>query len=77
MICIAEGGTEIERWAPPSELSRRCQHTFSVGGGELYAKRVQPLSPMPIKGVLWHQGEFNLRTNAISGNSEGGSLMGY
>ena len=33
---------------------------------------IAPLTSMSIRGWLWYQGEYNLQTNAVSGNSLGG-----
>ena len=71
LYCICEGGSAIERWAPASELKRRCSHTFypsGEAGGDLYEERVHPLTKLSVKGFLWHQGEQNVQTHAVSGN---------
>lgn len=44
LINSSQGGTRIEPWT----------------GGPLYNARVHPYTRMPIKGVIWYQGEANL-----------------
>ena len=73
LVCVAEGASEIERWAPQGVLHRDCSHTFEAAtDGDLFRSRLAPLVSIPIRGWLWQQGEHNVRTNAISGHSTGG-----
>ena len=75
LACVGAGGSTIEQWAPRQVLERSCRHTFQDGHGEAFDARIAPLVPMALKGWLWYQGEFNVRTNAVSGSSLGG--FGY
>ena len=47
----------------------------TVPTGAFFTARLAPYVPMSVKGWLWYQGESNLRTNAVSGNSAAG--VGY
>lgn len=50
-------GSYIEQWTTRDTLSA-CKHTFadvSVPVGNLYHKRIAPLTRMSIKGILWYQ----------------------
>lgn len=71
LICVASGATQIQQWAPPNALSRECKHAGG-GGPSLWPTHVEPLTGVRIKGWLWSQGEHNLQTNMVSGNSAGG-----
>lgn len=54
LVCIAQGASPIEWWAPKGKLSESCRHTLSEGGeGSLYQDRVLPLTRMPIRGWLY------------------------
>jgi sialate O-acetylesterase len=68
------GGTSIERWSSESALAR-CSSVNSVelqdepepgltstGGSGLWAGMVVPLLPIPVRGVIWYQGESNSGT---------------
>ena len=44
LISANQGGTRIELWS----------------GGELYNSRIHPYTRLPIKGVIWYQGEANM-----------------
>ena len=48
LISSNEGGTSIEHWS----------------GGELYNARIYPYTRLPIKGVIWYQGEANIGDGA-------------
>jgi sialate O-acetylesterase len=52
LIVSARGGTRIEPWA--SALS-------DPGAAVLYNADVHPYTKLPIKGVIWYQGESNIR----------------
>lgn len=47
MIASTWGGTTCERWTPGN-------------GGDLYNGMIAPLTPLPIRGVVWYQGESNV-----------------
>jgi len=55
LIVSARGGTRIEPWA--TGLS-------DPGGAALYNSDVHPYTKMPIKGVIWYQGESNIRNGS-------------
>ena len=48
LISSNQGGTKIEPWT----------------GGPLYNARIHPYTRLPIKGVIWYQGEANLADGA-------------
>ena len=48
LISANQGGTRIELWS----------------GGELYNSRIHPYTRLPIKGVIWYQGEANIGDGA-------------
>jgi len=48
LICASAGGTRVELWS----------------GGELYNSRIHPYTRLPIKGVIWYQGEANISDGA-------------
>ena len=48
LISANQGGTRIELWS----------------GGELYNSRIHPYTRLPIKGVIWYQGEANITDGA-------------
>ncbi|NQU85209.1 MAG: hypothetical protein HQ541_05565 [Mariniphaga sp.] len=55
LIVSARGGTRIEPWATGLSDS---------GDAALYNSDVHPYTKMPIKGVLWYQGEANVRNGS-------------
>ena len=55
LIQSSQGGTNIETWT--RTLRRRRAKT-------LYNSRVHPYTRLPIKGVIWYQGEANVRDGA-------------
>lgn len=77
LICSAAGGSHIEQYFPPDQPAKSfCNHVFAGTTGReelpsLYPRHVQPLLGLTVKGFLFWQGENNLATNAISGNSVG------
>ena len=48
LISSNQGGTRVELWS----------------GGELYNARIHPYTRLPIKGVIWYQGEANISDGA-------------
>ena len=70
-----EGHTSNNTFLQISQQSF-CNHVFAGTTGReelpsLYPRHVQPLLGLTVKGFLFWQGENNLATNAISGNSVG------
>lgn len=55
LIVSARGGTRIESWAPGLSYP---------GAAILYHSDVFPYTKMPIKGVIWYQGEANIRNGS-------------
>jgi sialate O-acetylesterase len=55
LIVSARGGTRIEPWA--TGLS-------DPGAAALYNADVHPYTKLPIKGVIWYQGESNVRNGS-------------
>ena len=55
LIVSASGGTRIESWATGLSDS---------GVAALYNSDVYPYSKMPIKGVIWYQGEANVKNGS-------------
>lgn len=53
LINSSWGGSRIERWIP-SHLNNE---------GEMYNGMIAPLTRFSIRGILWYQGEANVRTN--------------
>eukprot|EP00966_Prymnesium_polylepis_P043004 999189-Prymnesium_polylepis.1 len=78
LACVAAVGSQIEDWLPErGALLRECRHPMptDVQTGHFYTRRLAPYARMSLKGWVWYQGESNLRTNAVSGNSAG--RLGY
>ena len=81
LVCAAEGATFIEQFFPrASPAHQSCKHVMRDPNGlhwtgDVFERRIAPFVRMSLKGWLWQQGEFNLQTNALSGNSAGG--FGY
>ena len=82
LVCSAAKSTFIEEYFPPDQpAEKECSHVMGDprrGNGpfrSLFPKLIEPFVRMSIKGWLWQQGEHNLQTNAVSGNSAGG--FGY
>jgi sialate O-acetylesterase len=48
LISANKGGTKVEQWS----------------GGGLYNSRIHPYTRLPIKGVIWYQGEANISDGA-------------
>jgi len=68
------GGTGIERWSSEAATARCAQEepdeldaSLSGGLGGNWAGMIAPLLPLPIRGVLWYQGEANSQ-NIARGN---------
>mgnify|MGYP002877567372 CR=1 FL=1 len=75
LICAGADGSEIEQLAPRGSLSKECAHAGvapRLNEGSVFTAELLPLVGMSLKGWLFYQGEFNVRTNAVSGNSEAG-----
>ena len=55
LINSSKGGSAIESWAP----------SLSTPGTEtLYNSKIHPYTKMPIRGIIWYQGEANIRDGA-------------
>ncbi len=58
------GGTSIEAWMPAESLKevppdQISGSMFGIPSGALYNGMIAPLTQLPIKGVVWYQGESN------------------
>lgn len=58
------GGTAIEAWMPVESLANVPREQisgsmFGIPSGALYNGMIAPLTRLPIKGVVWYQGESN------------------
>jgi len=51
LIVSSQGGTRIEKWATSLLPSKSCF---------FYNARIHPYTRMPIKGVIWYQGDANI-----------------
>lgn len=52
VLNVAVGDTEINRWLPEGQYG-----SYTGTDGSLYRNRIQPLSKLKIKGILYYQGE--------------------
>jgi sialate O-acetylesterase len=64
LINSSFGGTSIEAWTPPGKLpdlpkDQISGSMFGIAPGSLFNGMISPLTRLPIKGVLWYQGEAN------------------
>lgn len=61
------GGTPIEPWMPNLPSSENAPGSLAhasdgqPGPGEIYNAMVAPLTLLPIRGIVWYQGEANVR----------------
>lgn len=72
LVSSAFGGSLIEAWSPPSVINS-CTNIAWEGNNEgnkhpgaFYNKMIHPFLNMTIKGMIWYQGEENVKFN--SGN---------
>lgn len=64
LIDSSFGGTAIEAWMPAGALddvpeSERSGSMFGIRPAALYNAMIHPLTPAPVAGVIWYQGEAN------------------
>ena len=57
LINSSVGATAIESWIPPEAQQGRP----GDGKGDLFNGKIAPLTPYPIAGAIWYQGEANAR----------------
>ena len=73
LIDCSWGGTPIEPWmptnVPPGEAALRQARTTGrpTERGMIYNGMIAPLTSMPIRGVIWYQGENNVRRASTYG----------
>lgn len=58
LINSSVGATAIESWIPPKAQSA----TPGDGRGDLFNGKIAPLTPYPIAGAIWYQGEANAKS---------------
>ena len=61
------GGTRIEPWLP-QKLSNETLGQKHQASTVLYNQMIHPFTRLPIKGVIWYQGESNLGDGALYTN---------
>lgn len=64
LIQSAWGGTHAEAWVPMPILTdwaakQGVTIQDNIMAGELYAAMIHPITVMPVRGVIWYQGESN------------------
>ena len=70
LIDSSFGGTSIEAWTPPGTLpdipkDQISGSMFGIPSGGLFNRMIHPLTSLPIKGVVWYQGEANAGRPAV------------
>ena len=59
LVISVQGGTKIEKWMSMEMLKSVHGFSNSDKNGNLFDKKIYPLSNFTVKGFLWYQGESN------------------
>lgn len=59
LVVSVQGGTKIEKWMSREMLNSVPEFSTTDKNGNLFDKKIYPLSNFTIKGILWYQGESN------------------